>query len=127
MDVDTPAADGQIKRATFAEPLVGVGNLIESNAATGPYTGTFTGTVVSSDDPNLAALADNGGPTRTFALNAGSPAIDAGNAAASSLVTDQRGTGFGRVTNSIVDIGAFEFGSMPRSRSTATLVAIRST
>ena len=88
----------------------GVGNLIESNAASGTHTGTFTGTIVTSTDPNLAALADNGGPTQTFALSTGSPTINVGNnAAASTLTTDQRGTGFGRVKNTTVDIGAFEF------------------
>ena len=87
----------------------GVGNLIESNAATGTHTGTFTGTIVSSSDPNLAALADNGGPTFTHALNPGSPALDVGNnAVASALTTDQRGTGFARISNTTIDIGAFE-------------------
>lgn len=64
---------------------------------------------------NLGALGNNGGPTPTIALLAGSQAIDAGNDA---LVTnppysgppffDQRGTGFPRITGSAVDAGAFE-------------------
>src|SRR5262249_25523794 len=33
-------------------------------------------------DPNLSPLADNGGPVRTHALAASSPAVDAGNRAA---------------------------------------------
>ena len=41
--------------------------------------------------PQISALANNGGPTQTMALNSGSPAIDTGNdAAASSLATDQQ-------------------------------------
>jgi predicted outer membrane repeat protein len=58
--------------------------------------------------------ANNGGPTLTFALAAGSPAIDAGNntlavdAGSQSLATDQRGTGFARVVHFSVDIGSFE-------------------
>src|SRR5439155_8572297 len=45
---------------------------------------------LSSVDPKLGALADNGGPTQTQALLAGSPAIDAGtNSGCPS--TDQRG------------------------------------
>ncbi|MFM9960722.1 MAG: beta strand repeat-containing protein, partial [Planctomycetaceae bacterium] len=85
----------------------GANNLIR--VATG-----FGGTSVSMDDPNLAALADNGGPTQTFALNAGSPAIDAGtNAAATGLTFDQRGTGFDRIVNTTVDIGAFESAVIP--------------
>ena len=39
-------------------------------------------------DPRLGPLADNGGPTNTHALLAGSPAIDKGN---TDLTTDQRG------------------------------------
>jgi len=58
-------------------------------------------------DPNLQALANNGGPTRTVALIAGSSAIDKGNNAA-GLATDQRGTGFARVGGASADIGAFE-------------------
>jgi hypothetical protein len=34
---------------------------------------------IADDDPRLAPLADNGGPTQTHALLPGSPAIDAGN------------------------------------------------
>jgi hypothetical protein len=55
----------------------------------------------------LLPLADNGGPTRTHALRAGSPAEDAGNNA-SGDPSDQRGTGFPRVIGPSADIGAFE-------------------
>jgi hypothetical protein len=57
--------------------------------------------------PLLLPLAANGGPTRTHALAAGSPAIDAGNNVA-ALLTDQRGAGFPRVLGVAADIGAFE-------------------
>ena len=58
-------------------------------------------------DPLLAPLADNGGPTQTMALLAGSPAIDAGATTGAGCPTfDQRGAT--RVGN--CDIGAFEFG-----------------
>jgi CSLREA domain-containing protein len=58
----------------------------------------------------LAALADNGGPTMTRRLLAGSPAINAGDPAGCSdlfgaLLTDQRG--IARVGR--CDIGAYEF------------------
>ena len=56
-------------------------------------------------------MANNGGPTQTIALLAGSPAIDAGSvdlAEEYSLTTDQRGAGFPRIVNGTVDIGAFE-------------------
>ncbi len=65
-------------------------------------------------NPLLGPLANNGGPTETIALLAGSPAIDRGNY---NLVLnfaglygpdDQRGTGFPRTHHGTVDIGAFE-------------------
>ena len=58
----------------------------------------------------LGPLANNGGPTQTHALLAGSPAIDAGdpNFNAVNLPYDQRGAGFPRVRNGRLDIGAYE-------------------
>ncbi len=79
---------------------------------TGSLTnGTDGNLIIGATNPGLGLLAYNGGPTQTIALLAGSPAIDAGsNALANefSLTTDQRGTGFPRIVNGIVDIGAFE-------------------
>jgi hypothetical protein len=54
-------------------------------------------------DPQLGALADNGGPTDTRALSQSSPAIDAG---AGCAATDQRGVA--RPAGGACDIGAFE-------------------
>ena len=54
-------------------------------------------------DPMLGTLADNGGPTKTMALQEGSPAIDKG---ATTLTTDQRGVS--RPQRVAADIGAFE-------------------
>src|SRR5262249_37573460 len=65
-----------------------------------------------SGDPLLGPLADNGGPTQTFALLPGSPAIDAGDnnlavdASNNPLTTDQRGVA--RIAGGTVDLGAFE-------------------
>ena len=56
-----------------------------------------------SGDPNLGPLQNNGGPTQTRALLAGSPAIDAGD---TSQATDQRGQP--RPFGLADDIGAFE-------------------
>ena len=56
---------------------------------------------VIAADPLLEALADNGGPTATMALPAGSPAIDAGD---SCPATDQRGL----PRSGACDLGAFE-------------------
>jgi CSLREA domain-containing protein len=59
----------------------------------------------SNTDPLLGALADNGGPTQTIALELGSPAIDAGNDAVCPSA-DQRGAS--RPQGSHCDIGAYE-------------------
>jgi hypothetical protein len=55
-------------------------------------------------DPLLLELDDNGGPTRTRGIRAGSPALDAGGA--SCPRSDQRGQM--RPAGSACDIGAFE-------------------
>ncbi|MEO1652678.1 MAG: choice-of-anchor Q domain-containing protein, partial [Bacteroidota bacterium] len=55
-------------------------------------------------DPKLGSLKNNGGPTKTFALLSGSPAINAGDNNRSTSA-DQRGVS--RVGKS--DIGAFEY------------------
>lgn len=68
----------------------------------------------TTGDPQLAPLADNGGPTWTFALLAGSPAIDAGDnptcAAPPVNGLDQRGQ---PRSDAQCDIGAFELQNRP--------------
>jgi hypothetical protein len=59
------------------------------------------------DDPRLAALADNGGPTRTHLPLADSPVIDRGSNPLDREF-DQRGAGFPRVKGAGVDIGSVE-------------------
>jgi hypothetical protein len=61
--------------------LTGIGNGLNGN---------LIGTAAGPIDPKLGPLASNGGPTQTFALLAGSPAIDAGSGEATTA-TDQRG------------------------------------
>jgi CSLREA domain-containing protein len=63
---------------------------------------------MSSTDPLLGPLANNGGPTQTFGLSTGSPAMDGVtfNAPNSAPSTDQRG--LGRPQGVGYDIGAFE-------------------
>jgi hypothetical protein len=57
--------------------------------------------------PLLGPLQDNGGPTLTHALLPGSPAIDAGDNT-DAPEWDQRGEGFPRLVNDVIDVGAFE-------------------
>jgi hypothetical protein len=94
-------------------------NLIEDTA--GCFVGGDTTGNVTGLNPNLGPLQNNGGPTLTQALLAGSPAIDAGNPGGCldesglMLTTDQRGfirpaDGDGD-TVSVCDMGAFEYAS----------------
>ena len=69
-------------------------------------------------DAQLAALANNGGPTRTMLPLTGSPAIDSGDPAFSDPVTvDQRG--LTRIVR-IIDIGAVEVQTTAPARLPAT-------
>jgi FIMAH domain len=92
--------------------LVGSHNLIEDGS--GGLPDTITG------NPMLGPLADNGGPTLTFALLPGSPALNAGDDAlavdvnGNRLAFDQRGPGFKRFAGT-VDIGAFELSPKDRA------------
>ncbi len=61
----------------------------------------------------LSPLADNGGPTQTHALVAGSPAIDLDTSCSTGLSTDQRGYSRPAISGTGCDAGAFEFGGVP--------------
>jgi hypothetical protein len=63
--------------------------------------------VLVGGNPLLGPLQHNGGPTMTVALLPGSPAINSGGNF-NNPEFDQRGSGFNRVVNDIVDIGSFE-------------------
>ena len=80
-------------------------NLVGDPSASSGFTGPSD---LLNVDPDLASLKDNGGPTETMWLMAGSPAIDAGDNALlpPGTLPDQRG--FARISNGAVDIGAFE-------------------
>ncbi len=81
-------------------------NLI-GNPAGATVIGVTAGNLTGN--PGLGALQSNGGPTLTRVPQAGSPLIDAGNPnAVNAPPFDQRGTGFSRVQNGRIDIGAVE-------------------
>jgi len=119
-NVNTVGAHGTV--ANFAGvPLTMINNVIAYS--TGPdCTGTVTTNTRNfikdntcspalSGDPKLGAAENSGlGGTLVFPLQAGSPAIDAGDNA-SCLATDQRGTT--RPQNGICDIGAYESSAAP--------------
>jgi hypothetical protein len=93
----------------------------------------FDATDLLDVDPLLGPLQDNGGLTQTTALLPGSPAIDAGdNTGAPDW--DQRGPGYPRIVNGIIDIGAFEYqgdgsgrAASPVKPSTAQALAVLGT
>ena len=75
-------------------------------------------------DPTLGPLQNNGGPTFTHEVLAGSPAIDAGDPSFTPPpFYDQRGPAFYRVMNGVVDIGSFEVQSGPPPTLTPTPTA----
>ena len=81
-------------------------------------------------DPQLGPLQDNGGPTFTQALLAGSPAIDAGASDCPPPAADQRGgvrpvDGNGDGT-AVCDIGAYEFGATLPGNTTTTSTTLPS-
>jgi hypothetical protein len=87
--------------------IVSNGHNLESGSSCG-----FGANDLTNVDPVLGVLADNGGPTPTMALLAGSPAIDRG-ANPLGLVNDQRGPGYPRTLKDGTDVGAFESQSVP--------------
>jgi hypothetical protein len=95
-----------------------------SNAGHNIELGTSCGFDVNAD-PNLAPLAENGGPTKTMALPAGSPAIDAADPAFCPP-TDQRGVARpdgGTGGSGSCDLGAFEL-VVPPVRHTLTVALL---
>ncbi len=108
-----------------AGAITGSNNLIGDASSAGGFVHGVDGNIVGNAGSGTLALssilnttlANNGGSTRTHALATGSLAIDAGDNAyattngqigGTALITDQRGAGFDRIVNSLVDIGAFE-------------------
>jgi hypothetical protein len=80
----------------------------------------FDSTDLLNVNPLLGPLRGNGGPTQTMALLPGSPAIDAGDNTDAPLY-DQRGPGFPRIVNGIIDIGAFEVQQVQQVPPLATI------
>ncbi|MFI5365735.1 MAG: choice-of-anchor Q domain-containing protein, partial [Candidatus Binatia bacterium] len=91
----------------------------------------FSGTSLSNTNPMLAGLVNNGGPTQTIALLAGSPAINAGDESVCATPPvnnlDQRGyvrPGEGATSCSI---GAYEYNAIPASTTLSSAIAATDT
>jgi hypothetical protein len=84
--------------------ITGADNLIMGSTVAPP--GSLTA------DPQLGALADNGGPTLTHKPGDASPVIAKGNNA-DGFAFDQRGSGHARSFSGKTDIGAFQTGDSP--------------
>ncbi len=104
-------SDAYVPFTSLGHNIVGTGSAVaEFNAA---------GDIINNA-PQLAALANNGGPTQTHALLANSPARNAAAELVPAITSDQRG--FAIV--GVPDIGAFEFPNTvpiaPNGAATAT-------
>ena len=98
----------------IGQPLSSAGHNIESPGDTCGF-GQLTDQVeVTAEQLVLGPLADNGGPTMTHALGAGSvaidqiPEVDCLDADAQPLTTDQRGEPRPETGGTMCDVGAFE-------------------
>jgi subtilisin family serine protease len=96
-----------VRHGNFPNTFISGGyNIVGGGTASGAFNQTGDQVGV---DPLLGSLGNNGGPTPTYTLLPGSPAINRGNPAiASPPATDQRGTGFPRIRGGVIDIGAVE-------------------
>lgn len=103
---------GSLTNCNVVYPITSTGYNISSDASC-----SLAGTAdLNSTDPLLMPLAGNGGLTQTYALAAGSPAIDGGDPASGCEPNDQRGIsrpldGDGDLT-AYCDSGAFEADAM---------------
>ncbi len=105
LNTDGSGADDIAGTITGSYNLIGTGGSGGLTNTSGNQVGVASGNVGLAPAP-----AENGGPTETIALLAGSYAIDKGSNALipAGVMTDQRGPGYPRIVNGIVDIGAFE-------------------
>lgn len=107
---DTIVAGNTGQNCVAQTPLVSSGyNLEDANSCGLSKTGDQT-----NANPELGKLTDNGGPTATMALSAGSPAVDAADPSC-DVKTDQRGVM--RPQGPRCDIGAFELQTLAPSPS----------
>ena len=93
---------------------LGRNNLIRNNNG-------YTGGIVSTSDPLLGVLQNNGGPTATRALLLNSPAIDVGDDNGITAAFDQRGSA--RKSRAHVDLGAYELQNLLPTANAQSVIA----
>ena len=98
---DNGSYNCQVEGDPATAVLTSLGNNVATDASCAAVGSDI---IVAPGGAGVDVLADNGGPTLTHALLAGSVAIDAGNTAVCPA-TDQRGV----VRDAACDVGAFEF------------------
>jgi len=103
-----------------ASDCLSVGDLDPASTNNLIVANSGCGAPISAADPRLGPFGGYNGPTFTFPLGGGSPAINLGDNASAvdehgePLVWDQRGNGDPRFVGGITDIGAFEHQMLPR-------------
>jgi len=123
-------SEGQttVKNSIFANspcPMSGVASLGYNidDGTTCPFSALGD---LSNVDPMLGPLQDNGGGTLTYAIGAGSPAIDAGSPDCPPPSEDQRGevrpVDGDQNTTAVCDIGAYEYDPTVSPTSTTTTI-----
>ena len=98
---DNTGSNGPDCVGTGTGSVTSLGHNLVGDTTNCPFTPSASD--ITGQAPLLDALADNGGPTQTRALLAGSPALNAGDC---SVSVDQRGVA--RPQGPTCDIGAFE-------------------
>jgi Right handed beta helix region len=122
---NNPATAGDVEGAVLATSdhnLIGIDTGL--TGITNGVNGNLIGTAATPINPLLGPLQLNGGPTRTHALLAGSPALDKGFDAV-GLASDQRGIPFLRLSGVAVDIGAVEVQPNPQPTAQAFQAAVQ--
>jgi len=124
---NTIVANATVANCTSCAPAItSAGHNIDSDGT----CGLASSGDLSNTDPQIGPLQDNGGPTFTHALLAGSPAIDAGDNTGCPS-TDQRGAARPVDGNgdgsAVCDIGAYESEAAAPSTPTPTPTATPTT